>query len=303
MRIATNQYSDMMNSALNAATAQMNAINLRLATGDQYTVPSQNPIASVRLSRLSREEADISQYRDTISTLKSKLSNSESYLGGISNDILSAHDLIIQAANGSNTSADAASLGNALKPLMDSMLYTSNSQDAEGHYVFSGTQTNTPAITYNAAAAVGSRYTFTGDLNQQMVTVASGVTQPGNVSLPEMATLLNQLDIAQTSITTAGVNVNTPAVHAQLDGALTGLSTTLDSISSKIADLGGQQNILTTIDTNFANVSLSNQQAAVTLGQVNYAAAYTELNGYTVAVQAAQKAYAQVSKLTLFSVV
>lgn len=301
MRIATNQYSAMMTTALQTATSQMDAINLQLATGDQYTLPSQNPIASVRLSRLSREEANIAQYKDNISTLQSTLSSRESTLNGISNAILSAHDLLVQAANGTNSSSDEGAIATSLQPLMASILYSANTKDDEGYYEFSGTQTSTQAITYNATAAVGSRYTFTGNTNQQLVSVASGVTQPANVSLPEMATLLNQLDTAQTTLSTPGVNVNNAAARAQVDAALDGVATGLGAISGKIATIGGQQNILTTLNTNFSDVSLTNQQAAVTLGQVNYADAYTQLSGYTAAVQAAQKAYSQVSRLSLYN--
>jgi len=50
-------------------------------------------------------------------------------------------------------------------------------------------------------------------------------------------------------------------------------------------------------------VSLSNQQAMVTLGQLDYGAAAVQLNGYTTAVQATQKAYAKVSALSLFDLI
>ena len=74
-------------------------------------------------------------------------------------------------------------------------------------------------------------------------------------------------------------------------------------LGGKIAGLGGAQNILATMDTNHANVSLSNQQALIDLGQLDYGDAAVKLNGYTTAVQATQKAYAQVSKLSLFDVI
>jgi flagellar hook-associated protein 3 FlgL len=303
MRIATNQYSQMMSTALQTATAQMDALNLQLATGQQYTAPSQDPVATVQLDRLSRNEADITQYQSNITTLQNKLSVNESYLNSISNDILSAHDLLVQAANGSNNAADESAIASSLQPLMQSMLYTANSTDAEGHYIFSGTMTNTPAITYNPAAAIGARYTFTGNANQQLVAVGSGVTQPANVALPQMATLLNQLDTAQSTLSAPGVNVNTPAVSGLVAATITGVETTLGSISGTIASLGGEQNILSTMNTNFSDINLTDQQESVSLGQVNYAATYTQLTGYTTAVQAAQQAYSQVSKLSLFNVV
>ena len=306
MRIANNQYNAMMQTAFNTANSQMDAINLQLATGDQYTVPSQDPIATVQLARLSLEDTQITQYQSNISSLKSRLSSSEGYLRSISNDILSANDLVLQAANGSNTALDEAAIGTAVAPLIQSIMYTANTQDAEGHYIFSGTQTSTQPITYDATAAVGSRYQYAGDTNQQLVTVASGVTQPANVSLPDIATLLNQLDTAQADMSGTGPNPSNPnntATNNDYETAVSGLATALGSITGKIADLGGQQNILDTINTNFQDVSASNATAAIALGQVNYAASYTQLNNYTIAVQAAQKAYGEVSKLSLFNAI
>jgi len=302
MRIASTQFSATMNTALQDNSVQLENILTKMASGQRFSLPSEDPIASVRLSRLSREVASIDQYRDNISTLQSRLTQNEAYLTGMSNDMLSARDLMVWASDGSNTSADLAAMANSLQPIIDSLFYTSNSKDAEGHYVFSGTATDTATLSYNSAAAVGSRYSFTGNTATQPVVVGAGVTQPANITLPEMATLLNQLDTALATLQTPGVNVNVPAVHAQLAAALDGLDTASNSISGKISGLGGIQNILKTLDSNHANVGLSNQQTALTLGQLDYSDAEVKLNGYTIAVQATQKAYAQVSKLSLFDV-
>ena len=62
-------------------------------------------------------------------------------------------------------------------------------------------------------------------------------------------------------------------------------------------------NTLSTLDTTHANVSLSNKQAALTLGQLDYADAAVKFNGYSAALQATQKAYAKVSALSLFDVI
>ena len=74
----------------------------------------------------------------------------------------------------------------------------------------------------------------------------------------------------------------------------------LNAVSGKIGQLGGRQNILTTLDSNHASVSLANQQSALDIGQIDYGEASTRLNSYTLALQATQKAYAKVSQLSLF---
>lgn len=302
MRVASTQYHSTMNTALQNASARLEGILQKLASGQRYMLPSENPIAAVRMSRLTREEAILDQYRDNISNLQDRLTRNETYLDGISADLLGTRDLLVWASDGSNVTADVNAMAQSLQPLMDSIFYTANTRDAEGRYEFSGSATSTPTITYDPDAAVGTRYTFTGNTSKQLVVVGSGVTQPANVTLEEMAAMLNQIDTVRETLTSPTVNVNDPAVRTVLMNGLNGLDDTLESVTGKVATLGGAQNILTTLENNHANVSLSNKQAALILGQLDYADAAVKLNGYTTAVQATQKAYGAVSKLSLFDV-
>jgi flagellar hook-associated protein 3 FlgL len=75
----------------------------------------------------------------------------------------------------------------------------------------------------------------------------------------------------------------------------------MDLLSGKISVLGGQQNILSTIDANHENVSLSNQMAINDIGQLDVGAAAIELNGYSTALQASYKAYSKIGTLSLFA--
>ncbi|NMG34623.1 flagellar hook-associated protein 3 [Azoarcus sp. TTM-91] len=302
MRIASTQYHSTMNTALQLANVRLGEIMQKMATGQRLLKPSDDPIANVRLSRLSREEAALDQYRDNIGALSSRLTLNETHLDAISNDILQAHDLMVWAADGANTPDDVAAMASSLKSLAESIFYTANTKDQEGRYLFSGTLTDTPTITYDDTAPVGSRYSFTGNTAEQRVMVGNGVTQAANVTVAELAGLLNSMEGTVEVLSTPGTSVNDPAVRAQVTGTLDLLDDTLDIVSATISRLGGQQNILATLENNHANVSLSNQQAALDLGQLDYGDAAVKLNGYTVALQATQKAYGAVSQLSLFDV-
>ncbi|MFC4308131.1 flagellar hook-associated protein 3 [Steroidobacter flavus] len=302
MRISSTQYHTTMNSALQKASFRLEDILQKMASGEKYSLPSEHPVTTVRLSRLYREEAALDQYRDNIGALQSRLTQNEVYLTSMSNDMLSARDLLVWAGDGANTSEDIAAMAGSLQPLLDSMFYVANSSDAEGRYVFSGTAVDSATITYDPAAPMGSRYTFTGNTESQRVAVGPGVTQPSNVTLPEVAGMLNRLEQALTTLQT-GSTANDPVVRADIESAMASLDDVIESISGRIAGLGGAQNILSTLETSHANVSLANKQAALTLGQLDYSDAAVKLNGYTTAVQATQKAYAQVSKLSLFNAI
>lgn len=86
-----------------------------------------------------------------------------------------------------------------------------------------------------------------------------------------------------------------------LQDALTGTDEAMASVSSKIAGLGGAQNILSTLDETHGNVGLAADQAKITLSQLDYGEAAIRLTGYQTALQATQKAYVRVATLSLFS--
>lgn len=301
MRIASNQYQSTMNLALELNQERISYLTQQMASGQRIQLPSDDPVDSVRLSRLRREESTLSQYRDNIAALKSRLSKNEDYLGSMVNDMLQGRDLLVWASDGSNTPDDLAAMITPLTALRESLLYTGNAIDQEGRYVFSGTQTDVAPISYDPAAAAGARYSFAGNTNAQNVIVGNGITQVANDNVKGLEVLLNELDQTIATLSVPGANANDPAVRALLAANLDGFDSALNLVSGKIAVMGGVQNILSTLDLNHSNVSLSNQMALTDIGQLDIGLAATDLNGYANALQATYKAYAKISNLSLFA--
>jgi flagellar hook-associated protein 3 FlgL len=301
MRIATSQYQAMMNSSLQKNQARITELTEQMANGNRIQVPSDDPVDSVRISRLKREEAAIGQYRDNIAAVKQRMSKNEGYLSNMVNDMNSGRDLLVWASDGSNAPDDLNAMVTSLTALRDSLMYTANSRDQEGRTIFAGTATATAPIAYNASAAVGSRYTYAGNTNEQTVVVGNGITQVANQNLNGLEKLLNQLDQSIATLSVPGVSPNDPAVRTIISNNLDGFDAGLNLLSGKIAVLGGQQNILKTIDANHENVSLSNQMAITEIGQLDVGAAAIELSGYSTALQASYKAYSKIGNLSLFS--
>jgi flagellar hook-associated protein 3 FlgL len=302
MRIATSQFQATMNRGLQDNQSHLAQITAQMASGNKIQLPSDDPVTNVRLSRLTREEAIVGQYRDNIAAVKIRLDKNETFLSSITNDITESHDQLVWASDGGNSDADLSSMVNTMSSLRDSIFYSANEKDQEGRYVFSGTLTNTPSITYDATQPVGSRYTFTGNTNQQKVVVGNGISQTANVNLSGLETLLNQMDTTVAELSAPGVSPSTPSLQAALKANMDGAEAALDQVSGKIADLGGAQNIMSTLDGNHANVSLSNQNALLDLGQLDYGDAATQLNGYNLALQSSYKAYSKISNLSLFNI-
>ena len=217
------------------------------------------------------------------------------------NDMGSGRDLLVWALDGSNTSQDLNAMVISLVSLRDSLSYSANTIDQEGRYVFSGTVTDTAPIAYDAAAPLGSRYSYAGNTNDQLVVVGNGITQVANQNIKGVENLLNQLDQTISTLSGSTVNANDPAVRTILKANLDGFDDTMNLVAGKVAVIGGQQNVLKTIDSNHENVSLSNQTAILDIGQLDVGTAAIELNGYQTALQASYMAYGKIGKLSLFS--
>jgi flagellar hook-associated protein 3 FlgL len=302
MRIASSQYQAFMTAALQQNQERITYVTQQISTQNRIQLPSDDPVDSVRLARLKREEAAIDQYRDNIAALRQRMSKNEGYLSNMANDMGAGRDLLVWAADGANTPDDLNSMVTSLVSLRESLMYTANTIDQEGRYVFSGTATATAPIVYDAAQPLGSRYSYAGNTNDQNVVVGSGITQIANQNVAGMEKLLNQLDRTIDALSQPGVDANDPAVRQIVAANLGGFDDALGLVNGKIAVLGGQQNILATLDANHANVSLSNKTAINDIGSTDLAAAATELTGYTTALQASYKAYAKIGNLSLFDV-
>lgn len=285
----------------------------QMASGNRLSRPSDDPISHVRIARLGREEANNAQYLSNIGALSSRMSQSETVMTGINNDLLNVRDLLVWALDGGNTGDDLAAMATSLEALRDSIHASSLTKDQEGNYLFSGTATRTPTVAVSDLTVAGvvqldgkgkpiKVYQAQGNDKQQMVVVGNGLTQSANVSIGnEVSSVLNALSEAIAAIRTPGTTANDPATRAQLTTALTGLDTSVEQISTKISQLGGAQNIIATLDTNLRNLSTANQVATLEYAQLDYASAATKLNSLMSAVQATQGAYAKVSQLSLFN--
>src|SRR5205085_4182646 len=95
MRISSSQYQAMMTQSLSQNQERITYVTQQMANGNRIQVPSDDPVDSVRLSRLKREEASIDQYRDNISAVKQRMSKDEGYLQNMVNDMNSGRDLLV----------------------------------------------------------------------------------------------------------------------------------------------------------------------------------------------------------------
>ncbi len=301
MRISNAQITATMHGSLNTSSEKLGKLMQQMATGERMLLPSDDPISAVRVLRIQREEATLTQYRTNIANVSGNLSKQEANLKAASDTMLSVRDLLLWAANGSNTSEDLAAIANELGNLEKTILSFANVRDEEGRYLFSGTLSDRPAITFDAPTQT---YQLTGNDQHRQAAVANGVLVEENVTAAQVfgggVGMLNDLNALVTALSDPALDANDPAVHASITATLNSLDATHGELLGAVSELGGRQNTLTLLSSSNEDVSLVNQKIEGELSQLDYATASIDLNNYQLSLQATQKTYLKINGLSLF---
>ncbi|WP_318406694.1 flagellar hook-associated protein FlgL [Photobacterium leiognathi] len=297
MRVSDTQFSQLMLTSLSKNNQGLGEVLAQMSTGQRLLKLSDNPIDSINLLNLERENSAINQYQDNINNVKTALSSQEVHLMAASDTLKDMRDTLLLASNGAISDADRESYANKLVSLRDAFMSSFNVQDEEGNYLFSGTQSDVPAITPQPAGG----YIFEGNSDKRVVTVAKGVTMEANFASQEMLDLggnniLNQIDAAITELQAPTANLNNT-----LQATLNTLDITHNNVLAAVTDIGGRHNNLDLMETSHGDNKLFVEAVTNDLEALDYGEASVRLNNYMAALQATQASYMKINDLSLFN--
>jgi flagellar hook-associated protein 3 FlgL len=162
MRISTQTlYAQSMRS-LNQQQADLSHVGQQIASGQRVMRPSDDPQAASRAVQVSQAQAITSQYTDSRVSARNALSMEESVLNSVGDAVSSAKTLMLEAANGTLTNADRASIASQLQGIYQTVLGQANATDGNGRYLFGGYQDKSVPFVMSGGAVT---YTVT-DPNQ-----------------------------------------------------------------------------------------------------------------------------------------
>lgn len=302
MRITNSQITSMMHNSMNASSAELGKLMQQMATNKRLLLPSDDPIASVRVLRVQREESSLEQFRKNIANVSGSLSTQEANLKSTSDAMLNVRDLLLWAANGSSTSEDLSAMAGELSIIEDTIFSFANVRDEEGRYLFSGTLSDTPALAFDTATQT---YSVTGNDKHRQAAVANGVLVDENVTAASIfgagVGVLNELRGLINTLQDPALDATDPAVRQQIVDTLGALDEAHGRVMGSITELGGRQNALTLLTDSNEDVSLVNQKIEGELSRLDYAGATIDLNDYQLALGATQKTYLKINQMSLFS--
>ena len=295
MRISDTQFSQMMLQSLQINNAGLGQVMQQMSTGERLTKLSDDPMASVQLLNLEREGSAITQYKSNISNVKTALSNQEVQLDSVNESLKKMNELVLWGANGTLTDSDRTGIISELESLRSSVVSSFNAQDEEGRYLFSGTKTDTAALS-NASGS----YVIQGNSDKRVVTVAKGVTMESNMTAQEILDLggnnvLNDLDAL-----IAEFQSPTPAFRITVESTLSSIEATSSNVLAAMTEMGGRHNNLDLMDSAHGENKLFVDKVSSDLSALDYGEASVRLSNYMAALQATQASYVKINDLNLF---
>lgn len=309
MRVSTQQSYVSMTQSFNDLSSDLSHVVEQMATGKSILLPSDDPIAATRITQLNRQQSALDQYQSNIDSATAGMSQQESILDGVNNDLLAIRDDLLEAANGTNTADSLASLGQDIQSMTEAMVSALNYQDEDGHYVFGGTVNDRPPIVAvdDDGDGVTDSYTYQGNDDHRQTTVSNGVEVDTNVAVSDFfgdsLDVLNTLTSLSKELQDPSVDPADPQVQSDIENAINTVDDASDSLNASIATIGETQNTMSMLSGAQTDIATSNDQLIGQLSDLDYGPASITFTGLEMAMEATLKTYSKVSELNLFSVI
>lgn len=309
MRVSTQQSYVSMTQSFNDLSSDLSLVVTQMATGKSILLPSDDPIAATRITQLNRQQSALDQYQTNIDSASAGMSQQESILDGVNNDLLAIRDDLLEAANGTNTAESLSSLGQDIQSMTEAMVSALNYQDEDGHYVFGGTVNDQPPIVAvdEDGDGVTDSYTYQGNDDHRQTTVSNGVEVDTNVAVSDFfgdsLDVLNTLTSLSKELQDPSVDPADPQVQSDIQNAIDTVDVASDALNASIATIGETQNTMSMLSSAQTDITTSNDQLISQLSDLDYGPASITFTGLEMAMEATLKTYSKVSELNLFSVI
>ncbi len=295
MQIASSLMFDRSAARMGSLMSTAVKLQTQIATGKKFTSPSENVSVGQQLAEFDRKNIDAQAYTSNMNMSSSLLSQADTTLNSITEQMQRATELTVRAGNGSLSVQDRKVIGDEMKAIVDTLVGLGNVSDSNGRSLF-GSAAGTPAITknpdgtflYNTAPAL-SEVPIADNMTIQPTETAARIFQsPAGDTLAiltQLATALQQGDATGESARNMLDKVNS---------ATDQISIVQSSIGARAARVDLQQTLQENVSADREELRSSLEDTDMTSAAAEFAKTMTILN-------ATQASFSKLSQLSLFS--
>ncbi|QWL60563.1 lateral flagellar hook-associated protein LfgL [Aeromonas jandaei] len=296
MRISTNQIQLSMLDNLQYGFGDYARLDRQISSNKRILQPSDDPVGSVQLLGLKKEQVAMEQYQKNIANAKSQLSQGEIQLESMTNMLMRLRELTQTAATGSLSDTDRKAVASEVAIIRDGMLDLVNARNEAGSSLFTGSKVEQTALVKQASGD----YIYQGDNLVREVDIAKGVTIGLNQTADKLFLQPDDFFKRLDSMVTA-INAAAPDAADQARAMLSRSQALQDNISQAVSTIGARINLLDQIDESHAEKGVYSKEVSNQIESLDYAEAATRQAHVLMALQVQQQAFAKVNGLSLFN--
>lgn len=287
MRISDSvSYRNLIDN-LDMLTARFNQNEEQVSSGNRLTSLDVAPSDSAEMVQLNDQLAQVDQFTTNASSGNYFMQVSDSTLSTLYNLVTSVYSAGSEAANNYNDPNSLSALASQIQSQLDEVLSLSNTQ-VEGRYIFAGSQTTSPAFTM-----VGGTATYQGDHAVNTIQISDGLQVQENI---DGSSVFSPVFTSVSALLTAVQSGDQSAIQSSLNQFSSTLAT-VNQVRSRLGvNMSKVQDAQTALQTQQTNIQTRQSE----IGNVDMAAAITELNQTQTALQAAEEASTLVNSKSVF---
>ncbi|MDV2078646.1 flagellar hook-associated protein FlgL [Marinobacter xestospongiae] len=295
MRVSSGQLNQIVLQGLRQQDKSYADVMTQMSSGLRINRISDDPLGTVSLIGLEREQTSYQQYRDNATRVMSRMEQSETYLNTSFNALLRVQDLALAASNDSATNDDRQAMASELRTLKDTLVNFANARDEEGNYLFSGSQLDTAPV-----SDTGAGLAYQGDNLRREVPVAQGVTLAANETIESVyfngGNFFTDLETFITDLETGSATLDTTG-PAMLDA----IDRTVNGIGQKLTEVGSRIKSAKSLEMAQEDLALTNEKIRGKIQDLDYLDAMGRVSQIELAMNTTQKTYSKLSQLSLFN--
>ncbi|OWF81995.1 hypothetical protein B4900_00165 [Yersinia rohdei] len=306
MRITTSMMATVVQQSASNSNAAQEKLSRQINSHRKVIVPSDDPIASTWMAQLEQEQSAIEQYQQNITRLNNSLSKQEKSVTALKNELTDIKDELLSAASDSRGSLDMASYGNSIGARLETIVTFLNSKSGEGRYIFSGTNTDTSPVSYDATTG---EYSYAGNSDYRETTTANGINVRENIHIHEafgLQSVGGQNTLTQLKALCEDMKNGSDksTYSSKLQDALGLVDDATNYLAATETELGSRKNrteLLSHTHTENAEANSIIASELVGLNMTQIMEKKNELTKHQISLQFTFQIYAEINKLSLFN--
>lgn len=285
MRVTQSMLSNNMLRNLSNSYAKIGKYQDQITTGRKFTRPSEDPVATVKGMSYRTDLNKAEQFIRNMQTVNTWLDTTDDALDQVGNALQRVKELIVQAANDTNTPDDRQKIQEEINQIKKHLRDLANTKVSD-KYIFSGTNTFTPVFDSSGLTNVNE--------NSVSIEVFDGITLNVNIA---GKTLFGDIDTFMNDFSNTLLDPNSSG--EDISKKLGDLDNHISAVLAARADVGARQNRVELMTNRLSSHEINITKRLSENEDVDYAEAITKMITSESIHQAALSVGAKIIQQTL----